>query len=279
MKIKTIYPKTKSFVGARAEIHPYDDHDIWSAMGSSFNWDEIYWSIYEKDSKYIDTQIELLSERYRNLSDDVKYYLTVNFHPLLSKLCKTKVLLDMDLNGYRFEECEKDKKEAEEIIHELDEMLHEKEKEKEKENDMPLEDPKPIKFTTEQFKNMKTLTDEDFQPDMVNHPPHYNVGGFEVIDIIKAFTQDLNGIAAVDTGNAIKYILRWHNKNGVEDLKKAKWYIEHLIKTMEEFEEIKGTISNERLWAKGSDTPEQAAMHMDNVSKLEARLNELGGRG
>lgn len=73
--------------------------------------------------------------------------------------------------------------------------------------------------------------------DMVNHPPHYNVGGFKVIDIIQAFTQDLNGIAAVDTGNAIKYILRWHNKNGVEDLKKARWYIDHLIKKLEEWED------------------------------------------
>lgn len=90
----------------------------------------------------------------------------------------------------------------------------------------------------------KVLTAEDFmdldkkeKPDMVNHPPHYNVGGFEVIDIIQAFTQDLNGIAAVDTANAIKYILRWHNKNGVEDLKKARWYIDHLIKKLEDFED------------------------------------------
>lgn len=75
--------------------------------------------------------------------------------------------------------------------------------------------------------------DDVVKPDMVNHPPHYNVNGFEVIDIIKAFTEGLNGIAAVDTGNAIKYILRWHNKNGVEDLKKAKWYIEHLINLLE----------------------------------------------
>ena len=71
------------------------------------------------------------------------------------------------------------------------------------------------------------------KPDMVNHPAHYNVNGFEVIDIIKAFTEGLEGIQAVDTANAIKYILRWHNKNGVEDLKKARWYINHLIKEIE----------------------------------------------
>lgn len=75
--------------------------------------------------------------------------------------------------------------------------------------------------------------DDDTKPDMVNHPAHYNVNGFEVIDIIKAFTEGLEGIQAVDTANAIKYILRWHHKNGVEDLKKARWYIDHLIKEIE----------------------------------------------
>lgn len=66
--------------------------------------------------------------------------------------------------------------------------------------------------------------------DMVNHPPHYqSQNGLEAIDVIEAFTAGLEGIEAVDTANAIKYILRWKNKNGVEDLKKARWYIEHLI--------------------------------------------------
>ena len=66
--------------------------------------------------------------------------------------------------------------------------------------------------------------------DNVNHPKHYqSATGLEVIDVIKAFTDGLNGIQATDTGNVIKYICRWHTKNGIEDLKKAKWYLEHLI--------------------------------------------------
>lgn len=66
--------------------------------------------------------------------------------------------------------------------------------------------------------------------DMVNHPSHYKSKyGLEVIDVIKAFTYDLNGIVATDTGNIIKYILRWKDKNGIEDLKKAEWYLLHLI--------------------------------------------------
>lgn len=68
----------------------------------------------------------------------------------------------------------------------------------------------------------------------VNHPDHYqSTNGIEVIDVIDAFTSDLNGVEAFDTGNAIKYICRWHNKNGLEDLKKAQWYIEHLIDHLE----------------------------------------------
>ena len=65
---------------------------------------------------------------------------------------------------------------------------------------------------------------------MVSHPKHYQSdSGIEVIDVIEAFTSKLTGIEAVDTANVIKYICRWKEKNGVQDLKKAKWYLEHLI--------------------------------------------------
>ena len=71
--------------------------------------------------------------------------------------------------------------------------------------------------------------------DMVSHPPHYqSEAGLEVIDVIEAFTADLIGIEATDTGNIIKYICRWKRKNGLEDLKKAKWYLEHLINIVED---------------------------------------------
>lgn len=64
----------------------------------------------------------------------------------------------------------------------------------------------------------------------VSHPNHYqSENGLEVIEVIEAFTEDLTGIEAVDTGNAIKYICRWKRKNGVEDLEKAMWYLSHLI--------------------------------------------------
>lgn len=61
--------------------------------------------------------------------------------------------------------------------------------------------------------------------------------GLEVIDVIEAFTFDLKGIEATDTGNVLKYMCRWKNKNGVQDLEKARWYLEHLIDHVKLLEE------------------------------------------
>ena len=71
--------------------------------------------------------------------------------------------------------------------------------------------------------------------DNVNHPKHYiSKNGIETIDVIDAWTEGLEGIIAVDTANVIKYISRWHKKNGIEDLKKAQWYLNHLIEHCKE---------------------------------------------
>lgn len=74
-----------------------------------------------------------------------------------------------------------------------------------------------------------------FDPvDNVNHPSHYKAkNGMEVIDVIEAFTANLNGYEASHTANVIKYICRWKEKNGLEDLKKAQWYLDRLIKNIE----------------------------------------------
>lgn len=67
----------------------------------------------------------------------------------------------------------------------------------------------------------------------VNHPDRYNKGGIEVIDIIKAYTKDLNGKEAFNIGNAIKYICRYKDKNGIEDLEKAIFYINDTIEELD----------------------------------------------
>ena len=66
------------------------------------------------------------------------------------------------------------------------------------------------------------------KPDMVNHPAHYTAGGIECIDALAAATTGLEGIEAVCTANAIKYLWRWKYKNGEQDLDKAIWYINRL---------------------------------------------------
>lgn len=55
---------------------------------------------------------------------------------------------------------------------------------------------------------------------MIDHPPHYQGAKWESIEIIEALGNQFR------LGNALKYIFRHAKKNGVEDLKKARWYLE-----------------------------------------------------
>lgn len=65
-------------------------------------------------------------------------------------------------------------------------------------------------------------------PDMVNQPPHYRAGDpYETIRVIEAWNLGFN------LGNAVKYISRWQMKGGVEDLKKARWYLDREISRRE----------------------------------------------
>jgi len=73
---------------------------------------------------------------------------------------------------------------------------------------------------------------EDVRPDNVNNPPHYNRAGIECIDAIEAALspEELGGYYK---GNILKYTWRERYKNGIEDLKKAQWYLNKLIETQE----------------------------------------------
>ena len=59
--------------------------------------------------------------------------------------------------------------------------------------------------------------------DPVNSPKHYTQGEMEVITAIEGLGLDYH------QGNVVKYVSRYRYKNGVEDLKKARWYIDRLI--------------------------------------------------
>lgn len=78
--------------------------------------------------------------------------------------------------------------------------------------------------------------------DNVNNPAHYTAGGIECIDALAAATEGLNGIEAVCTANAIKYLWRWKRKNGAEDLKKAIWYINRLLQDVRPVPEHDGCL-------------------------------------
>lgn len=71
--------------------------------------------------------------------------------------------------------------------------------------------------------------------DNIISPNHYTSDkGFEVFDVQEAFIHELKGMSASYWCNIVKYILRFQKKNGVEDLKKAKYYLEKLIEEVEE---------------------------------------------
>lgn len=100
-----------------------------------------------------------------------------------------------------------------------------------------IEPPMPDGTVIMNFPNPIPLGHKTERKEMADHPAHYqSETGLEVWDVIKAFTFDLKGIEAFDTGNVLKYMCRWKSKNGLEDLKKAKRYIEHLIDHVEKLE-------------------------------------------
>lgn len=67
--------------------------------------------------------------------------------------------------------------------------------------------------------------------DSVNHPSHYTQGGIECIEAIKA-SMTASEFRGYLKGNAMKYMWRYQLKNGVEDLRKAQWYLNRLIGEM-----------------------------------------------
>ena len=72
-------------------------------------------------------------------------------------------------------------------------------------------------------------------PNAVDHPQHYTQGAIECIDALEsaAVAHAGDGFLAHCTLTAIKYLWRWPAKGGLEDLKKARWYIDRAIATIE----------------------------------------------
>jgi len=73
---------------------------------------------------------------------------------------------------------------------------------------------------------------EHTKQDMVNSPIHYNKAGIETIDALEAMLVD--GFDHYLQGNIVKYLWRFRYKNGVEDLRKAQWYLNKLIEVYDD---------------------------------------------
>lgn len=85
--------------------------------------------------------------------------------------------------------------------------------------------------------------------DVIKKPSHYQgKNGLEAVDVIKNFGASPDYEEGFYWGNAIKYMLRFHKKNGVEDLKKARKNLDWLIESMHDSSEL-GLLKNDR-WGK-----------------------------
>jgi hypothetical protein len=106
---------------------------------------------------------------------------------------------------------------------------------------------KPLKEAIDDWfaKGAKGVTQEDFwtQYDTVNKPKHYMLfeeEGIEVRDVIEKLvnkippvSRDYGGLFVADYVQMMQYLMRFMDKNGVEDLKKARWYLDKLIDSYE----------------------------------------------
>ena len=82
------------------------------------------------------------------------------------------------------------------------------------------------------------------------NPSHYTSGDIECVDAIRAATKGLDGFSGFLAGNAIKYVWR-HSLKGkaVEDLQKAQWYIDRLIRTVRVDEVVAEVEEENNYWA------------------------------
>ena len=85
---------------------------------------------------------------------------------------------------------------------------------------------------SERYDKSLEFTVIDKATDMINHPPHYNQGKYEIIDIIESILGEK--FIGYLIGNVIKYISRYEYKGGATDLEKAAWYLNKAIEVYKE---------------------------------------------
>jgi hypothetical protein len=78
------------------------------------------------------------------------------------------------------------------------------------------------------YMNINNHDIPESEPDNVNHPAHYETGKFECIDVMVE-TQGKEAVKAYCLCAAFKYLYRHNRKNGLEDIKKARWYLDKYV--------------------------------------------------
>lgn len=89
--------------------------------------------------------------------------------------------------------------------------------------------------------------------DNVNHPAHYETGKFECIEVMLE-TQGVEAVLNFCQCNAFKYLYRAKRKNGLEDMKKAVWYLNKYIE-LKEGHNYDESITGRRVTAHSSRSP------------------------
>ena len=98
--------------------------------------------------------------------------------------------------------------------------------------------------------------------DKINKPDHYEKGDYEPVKIIEAYDLDFF------EGNILKYLLRYKKKNGLEDLEKAQWYLDCLIRLTEKRLAKKGVPFDDSLRQDKEDTLKEKDMQLEIASKI-----------
>ena len=95
---------------------------------------------------------------------------------------------------------------------------------------------KAVDDSTKELRKMFSVLETEEPTDVVNHPPHYESGQFECIDVMVE-TQGVEAVQDFCICNAFKYLYRHKMKNGVQDVEKAMWYLKKYLE-LEEGEEL-----------------------------------------
>lgn len=98
--------------------------------------------------------------------------------------------------------------------------------------DMTLRNYKKAHKELQKLTETPTVAVKESVKDNIN-PNHYTYGKYECIDVLEDVLKDCKGIDAFCIGNAIKYLWRYNHKNGLEDLKKARWYLNKIINNID----------------------------------------------